>query len=244
MKSKRRRNFRKNRRTRRMSGVAGATAAMAGFAGELGLGSASLGSVGTSLGVGSTMSAATVGGLLTGGISVGVGGLSAAILYGLAKRKRKKLMNHIINLFKDATIIERLRERIKENDLPDSDYKFTGISEKKYKILLKKWFLYMGGRKIFRKTYTLHYLMEIDMIERNINMPLEEKITKFHELLSGGVSKYLGWWSRALVEAGIVSLPMMDKANIKQYFKISKQMRSQHKKTEKIADEARNVIMD
>ena len=99
-------------------------------------------------------------------------------------------MNHIINIFKDATIIKRLGEKIQENDLPDSDYKFTGISEKKYKILLKKWFSYMGGHKINRKSYTLHYLMEIDVIERNINMTLEEKLTKFYELLSGGISKY------------------------------------------------------
>ena len=216
-----------------MRGGAGVSAALTtGIAGEVGLRAGALG-----------MTAATTGGILTAGIGVGAAALGAAGLYGFMKRRRNKIMNHIINLFNNKIIIERLGKMI-ENNIPDPDYKFTGISEKKYKALLKKWFSYMGGRKIKQKSYTLHYLMEIDAIERNINMTLEEKLTKFYELLSGGISKYLGWWNRALIDSGIVLLPEMDRASIKEYFKISKQMRSQHKKTQKIAREANNIIKD
>ena len=131
-----------------------------------------------------------------------------------------------------------------QNDTKDPDFKYNGISVKTCKKLVRRWYMYMGGHKIRRKSYTLHYLMEIDSIERDTTAPMAHKIGQLYNLLSGGVSKYLGWWNRALIDVGIISLPEMDRSAIKEYFKLSKQIRSQHKKTQKIAKKGRDVIMD
>jgi len=214
------------------SGVGVPGTLLGGIASEFGLGAGALG-----------MSATTVGGLLTGGITVGAAGLSAAVLYGFAKRKRSNIINHIVKLFNDPSIVDALGKMI-SNDIKDPDFKYNGISVKSCSKLLRRWYSYMGGHKIKRKSYTLHYLMEIDSIERDTTTPVTRKIEQLYNLLSGGVSKYLGWWNRALIDVGIVSLPEMDRAAIKKYFKVSKHMRSQHKKTQKIANKARDIIMD
>tara|TARA_Y100000817_G_scaffold293867_2_gene267232 strand:+ start:7912 stop:8562 length:651 start_codon:yes stop_codon:yes gene_type:complete len=216
---------------------------MAGLAESVGVGTAGVG-LGEIGGVGlGTLSATTVGGLLTGGIAAGAAGLSVATMYGFAKRERMKIINHILKLFSDQSIVNSLGKMISK-DINDPDYKYRGISVKSCKKLVRKWYKYMGGYKVNRKSYTLHYLMEIDSIERNTLIPMAQKIRQLYDLLSGGISQYLGWWNRALVDVGIISLPDIDRPTIKEYFKISKQMRSQYKKTQKIAKKGRDVIMD